>query len=110
MGRASCLEWCSLSPPQSQSNSPHSAFSLPPSAASRRCRALPHHALPNLPTARPQLPPAAAVRSFMDAMDLSSPGIALLKKRLDMLARLSGDRGAKRTAIKWMYINPQVWD
>ena len=46
----------------------------------------------------------------MDAMDLSSPGIALLKKRLDMLARLSGDRGAKRTAIKWMYINPQVWN
>ena len=66
------------------------------------------HCAPLLPPARPQLPPAAAVKALMEAMDLASPSVTLLKRRLDSLARLAGDRGARKNAIKHLYISAQV--
>ncbi|GAX75917.1 hypothetical protein CEUSTIGMA_g3360.t1 [Chlamydomonas eustigma] len=58
-------------------------------------------------TAHPPRPAREAVKGFMEMMDLANPNIALLKRRLDALARMAGDRGAKKNAIKWMYISPQ---
>jgi len=58
--------------------------------------------------ARPAAPPVAAVRALMDFMDLGSPSIGPLKRRLDLLAKMAGERGLKRNAVKHLYLNPQV--
>ena len=45
---------------------------------------------------------------MMQVMEVTSPNLAALKRKLDALARMAGERGAQRNAIKWMYVGTQV--
>ncbi len=53
---------------------------------------------------KPQSVPTDAVHALMEAMDIANPNVTLLKRRLDALARMQAERGAKRTALKHLYI------
>ena len=57
----------------------------------------------------PEVPtPEQCVQQLMDLMDLSNPNIIPLKQRLDAMARVANDRGAKKKLLKWKYISPKV--
>lgn len=60
----------------------------------------PSSLLPSTPVS-----PGAAVHSLMARMGLTSPGTAALKRRLDALARMSGDRAQHKSVNKFKYIS-----